>query len=227
MHRILLPAICLLLIPGCTPPAGHLFFADYDFSLVKVERLERGLRLLGPQDMDTLSTNTQYQFQFDDDLVVALCSVNTSGIGFSLQNKTDHSMKVLWDEAAFVDEYGRCHRIMHSGVKYTDKEMAQPASVIVRKGIIEDKIFPTDYIYWSEGSQYSAGRWEKKPLFLDMAYRGLGPSSFPPRMSFAEFDSMTKSKIGNVVQVLLPLQIEDVIDNYIFSFRIDSVKVHQ
>ena len=41
--------------------------------------------------------------------------------------------------------------------------------------------------------------------------------------SFTSFEQDAKSKIGKTIQVLLPLQIEDIINDYIFTFTVDDV----
>jgi hypothetical protein len=144
-------------------------------------------------------------------------------LSFLLENKTDYSIKIPWDEAAYVDEFGRSHRVMHSGVKYTDRDKPQPPSVIVRKGSIEDIVYPTDYISWSSGTRYSAGSWVEEPLFLAMDFHG---EYFKGKYSsLAQFEEAVNKNIGKQIQVLLPLQIQDVVHDYIFTFTVDKASV--
>jgi hypothetical protein len=197
-----------------------LWIASYSFSLAKVERPEKATQRYGSQKFDTLSTG-KYSFYFEDDMIRALWTVSTGNISFSIQNKTDHSIKVPWDEAAFIDEFGSSHRVMHSGIKYNDKQQPQAPSIIARRASIEDLVFPTDYVNWKEGSRYTAGKWEEKPFFPNLDFQSeLLPGKYS---TFAQFDQAVKSKSGKTVQVLLPLQIEDVINDYIFTFKVDSV----
>lgn len=207
--------------PACT---GYMAF--YSFSLQNVERPEKASQRYGLQNISTLTDDKKYKFYFEDELLRILWDINVFNMAFSLQNKTDHSIKIPWDEAAYVDENGRSHRVMHSGIKYTDREQSMPPSVIIRRGMIEDIVFPTDYIYWRKGSRYTAGSWEEKALFspyLDIhcTYR---KGDYP---SFEAFDKAAKSKIGKTIQVLLPFQIKDVVNDYIFTFKIDSVSTRQ
>lgn len=203
------------------------YMAFYSFSLQNVERPEKTSQRYGPQKIDTLSNEKKYKFYFEDELVRILWDINVLKIVFSLQNKTDHSIKIHWDEAAYMDENGRSHRVMHTGIKYTDREQSIPPSVVVRKGIIEDIVFPTDYIYWEEGSRYTTGRWKEKPLFspyLDIHCTYYQKGEYP---SFEAFDKVAKSKVGKTIQVLLPLQINDVVNDYIFTFKIEDVSTRQ
>jgi hypothetical protein len=110
---------------------------------------------------------------------------------------------------------------MHSGVKYTDRASPQAPSIIARKASIEDIVFPTDYVKWEEGSRYSAGKWGEKPFFLDNDFHGKVLKGIYSTLSSFEEDA--KSNIGKTIQVLLPLQIEDIVNDYIFTFTVDDV----
>ena len=203
------------------------YMAFYYFSLQSVERPEKANQRYGPQRIEAIRNDKKYRFYFEDDLVRISWGITPLNIVFSLQNKTDHSIKIPWDEAGYVDESGRSHRVMHSGVKYTNKEQPIPPSIVVRKGIFEDTILPTDYVYWEEGSRYTTGNWKSNPLFspyLDIHCPYLTKGTYP---SFESFDKAAKSKVGNTLQVLLPLQIEDIVNDYIFIFKIDSVETTQ
>jgi len=138
-------------------------------------------------------------------------------VAFVLNNKTDYSIRVVWNDAAFVDTGGVSHRVMHEGVKYADRNNPQPPSVIVRRGTVRDFVLPTTNVYWREGfySRYSSipGSWEHTPLL---------PISGSDRYKLkSEADGL----VGKTYQVLLPLQIEDVVNDYIFIFRIDRVEL--
>jgi len=238
--RNLIVVLFLLLLSGCMPPnysagsyatsdyspklSSTVYSAQYSFSLSNVERPEKASQRYGQQKIDTLSQK-QYHFYFEDDLVRVLWSVSSNNISFYLQNKTEHSIKIPWDEAAFIDENGSSHRVMHSGVKYNDREQPQAPSIIARKSSIEDLAFPTDYVEWKEGSEYTSGKWDEKSFFPDFDYHSKYSSGTYP--SFESFDQIAKSNVGKTLQVLLPLQIEDVVNDYIFSFKVDSVSTSQ
>ncbi len=196
------------------------YSASYKLSLSRVERPEKATSRYGQQKIDIIS-DSKYKYIFEDEMVRILWMVNSRTIAFSVRNNTDHSIKIPWDEAAFIDEKGSSHRIMHSGVKYTDRSSPQAPSIIVRKSSVEDIVFPVDYVYWSEGTRYSAGEWKERSFFPDFNFNSkllLGEYS-----SFTSFEQAAKSNIGKTIQVLLPLQIEDIINDYIFAFTVDVV----
>ncbi|MEX0719954.1 MAG: hypothetical protein WD059_04745 [Balneolaceae bacterium] len=99
------------------------------------------------------------KYVYQDSSLSIVWIPHVSKFYFELENKTNHSMKVVWDEAAFVDPNGRSMRVMHSGVKYSDRENSQPSSIVVRGGSLSDLVFPTDYVSYASG-QY--GGWRER-----------------------------------------------------------------
>ena len=212
---------------GCIPSVAidsTTYTADYDISLSKVERPEDASERYGNQVIESLDAE-KYQYYYEDDLVKVLWVVNSSNIAFSLKNKTDNSIRIPWDEGAFIDEDGSSHRIMHSGIKYTDRNQPQAPSIVARQASIEDIVVPSSYVEWSEGGQYSAGEWVTKPLLPDFDYHDNYSSG--DQTSFEEFERTVKSKVDKSIQVLLPLQIEDVVNDYIFTFEVLSASASQ
>ena len=213
-----------------------IFIAKYSISLWRVESPEKSSERYGIQKVDTISQKSEYNYSFEDDNIKILWIATSRNISFYLQNKTDHSIKIPWDEAAYVDENGFSHRVMHSGIKYIDKDKTMPPTVIVRKGFIKDIVFPTDYVYYDEGNRSyisDPSSWEKKVLLLD--YRSqYGESNVSQEdysrddsLAFEKFNKEVKLNIGKNYQVLLPLQIKDEINEYIFIFNFDDVTTKQ
>ena len=202
-----------LMIPfsGCAS-----YRAYYDIGLTEVERPAQAKARYGEQKITTTKEEGVEKYYFEDELLKILWLPSSLNISFALSNKTDHSIKIIWDEAAYVDSIGVSHRVMHSGVKYTDRNSPQPPTVVPRKGTINDLIFPSDYVDYVSG-QY--GGWREQPLF---------PSAMDqisnPNASEELLKAEAEKYLGKSVQVLLPLQIEDTINEYIFTFTVNGVK---
>lgn len=193
--------VCLLsgLLLGCaTVP-------HYDVTLREVERPTKAKERYGEQKISTVEEEDVTKYSFEDDLVNILWIVGKKQLAFVLKNKTSHSIKIIWDEAVYVDEAGSSHRIVHSGVKYTDKNSPQSPSVVIRGGTLEDSISPSDYI------SYSGGYWRTAPLLPEF-------SMAPKEVQ----EEKAREVVGKQLQVLLPLQIEGVTNEYIFLFTVDS-----
>jgi hypothetical protein len=201
--------------------------ADYDIQLVSVERPESAKERYGEMTIDSVANDTTYRFMFEDSLVKILWIATSRRIAFHLFNKTNHSIKIPWDEAAFVDENGSTHRVMHSGIRYNERESPQPASVVVRKGSIQDIVFPTDYVYFESGKY---GGWKENPLFEDLDYHfqsGYSHLNSGKYASLEQFTQVANSNVGKSYQVLLPIKIEDVVNDYIFTFEVKGVRTRQ
>lgn len=219
--KLCIMIIFLLISAGRTFATEPLYFstAAYDISLYEVERPAEAKKRYGEQRIERLQEEGIYKYYFEDEMVKILWLPSASGLSFVLSNKTNHSIKIIWDETSYVDENGLGHRTMHSGVKYTDRNNPQPPTVVVRKGSVNDVVISADKVYWREGyyGKYlsNPGEWEQLSLFLD--YRsGLGST---------ELKSEADKFKGKTFQVLLPLQIENTVNDYIFAFKINDVVI--
>lgn len=213
--------------PSYTPPPINTitsYYAKYAISLSKIERPEKASKRYGRPKIDKI-TNGKYNYKFEDAMVKVLWLFDADNIFFYIQNKTDLSIKIPWDEAAFIDDNNLSHSVMHTGVKYSDRANPQAPSIIAGKASIDDTVFPTDYVSWKEGNNYGAGSWVIQPFLLSRDIHAEKISGKYP--TFEAFESAAKSNIGKWLQVILPLQIEDVINDYIFTFVVDNVVCSQ
>jgi hypothetical protein len=193
--NIIVCIFSIILLNGCT--------STYMLSLNNVERPINAQNKYGEQKITPLTGQEFNGYGFEDKAIkiIWIANIRTS-MPFVVQNKTDQSIKIIWDEAAFVDCNGGTHRIMHSGVKYIDRSNSQPPSMVVRNGTLSDTIIPSDNIYFMSG-QY--GGWKERSLLP------------------AKDSENARYYIGKNIQVLLPLQIESITYEYIFSFIIQGV----
>ena len=85
----------------------------------------------------------------DNDLKITFI-VGTKEIDFEIYNKTDKSVKIIWDETSFIP-YGEGKKVMHKGVKYIDRNAAQVPTTIPSKTTWSDMVVPTDNVYYKQG----------------------------------------------------------------------------
>jgi hypothetical protein len=147
------------------------------------------------------------KYSYEDGLIKIVWLPGNSQFSFALLNKSDHSIKILWDEAVYVNENGSSQKIMHSGVKYIDRTNIQPPTTVVKGASIEDLVMPTDNVYFVSG-QY--GGWRETPLFKNNA------------STSEELEVIKTAYIGKTVKILLPLKIEDTTNEYLFTFKIED-----
>ena len=192
-----------IILTGCI----QLHTAYYNIDLKEVERPAKTKERYGEQKISKINENGIDKYTFEDEMVKIIWLPTAQNVNFELTNKTNHSIKIIWDETVFVDPKRASHKVMHSGVKYIDRNNSQPPSVIVKNGSISDVLIPTD------GVMFLGSSWIESPIFLNQG------------TDQAQLKVSAESYIGNIIQVLLPLQIEGVINEYLFSFEVKSVVI--
>lgn len=189
-----------MLFTGCYTAKGY-----YNVGLKEVERPEDSSKRYGEFEITTLEEGGKTKYAYEDEVIKIYWLPSTTQFNFVLENKSSNSVKVIWDEAAYVDIKGSTQRVMHSGVKYTERNNSQPPTIVLKNAKVDDLILPTENVYYVSG-QY--GGWRTAPLF---------PTSAQTK---EDLDLAIKSTVGGTVKILLPIQIEDVVNEYIFSFEI-------
>ena len=209
--KILVLGLTCLFLFGCL---GTFDVLMYDISLDEVKRPADAKKRYG--EYEIIDTDREgFKYVFEDKMIRIFWLPTSFYFGFLLENKTDHSIRLIWDEAAYVDEDGGSHRIMHSGVRYIERDSPKPPSVIVVNGKLSETIFPTDYISY-DGGRYGSG-WTKETLLPTSQSASTG--------SGQKFLEDSQVFVGKTIQVLLPIQIEDVTNDYVFTFKIEDVKL--
>ena len=130
---------------------------------------------------------------------------------------TENSIQIIWNESVYIDENGRSNRIMHKGVKYSEKSKSQPPTIVPRGVTITDTIVPVDNISYS----IVGSGWTIEPL-LPSITRSTGSA-----ITMDLFEDMARRQVGEKIQILLALKIQDVINEYIFSFTINDIEIEE
>ena len=182
----------------------------YDIGLSAVERPENAKERHGEQKIVAFQEEDTTKYGFEDDLIRIVWLPTPEEFVFDLTNKTNHSIKIIWDEALYVDENGNSKRVMHSGVKYTDRNNPQPPTTVAKSATVSDLVFPTENVDWA-GDPY--GGWQIKPLFPTYSTSG----------TTEDLLDKAKKYVGKSVQFLLPLKIEGIVNEYLFVFKVEDV----
>lgn len=163
-------------------------YNDYKFSLV---------------DQQGNVKDTGNALTYVDSSIIASFGVGKKDVSMVLKNQSSGTIKILWDESLFIKN-GNPGKVMHAGVKFTDRNQAQPPSVIPAGTTFDDVIVPTDNVYWREGyySKYgsSPGGWEKKDLLPSYTSKG--------------------DQFG----VFMPMTVGGTTKEYNFNFKVEDIK---
>jgi hypothetical protein len=168
---------------------------------------------------NSVNIKSRESLLYKDSIINIQWIPNEKEIAFVLENVTNSVISIDWNNVVYYDPSGKSCRTMHSGVKFIDRNSAQPSSTIIPKSKLEDIIFPTDNVYFKEGtySRYGStpSSWQSVELF----------SINSKDMNLAQLNAdLYKNKD---IKVLMPITYKNKTINYIFNFNISDVKVSQ
>lgn len=202
----------ILFVSGCFlfSSCGMLksYVATYSVGLNTVESPANAKQQFGETKVVSFDDGGINKYRYEDDYIDIVWYVGSKQFNFTLKNKSGHTLKINWDDVSFVDINGQVGRVMHTGVKYADRNNSQPASTIPRGASISDLLLPTENVYYVSG-QY--GGWREKYL-VPCVYNT--PEAF---------NSEAPTYVGKTMSVMMPILIENVQNDYTFTFNIDKL----
>lgn len=202
MRKLIFTILLASMLTSCVTYQGY-----YNVGLQEVERPKNATERFGESKIINFEEEGKTKYSYEDELIKIVWLPLSTQFAFTLLNKSDNSIKIIWDEAVYVDVNGSSGRVMHSGIKYIDRSNPQPPTVVVKKAKVDDIVVPTGNVYYMS-AQY--GGWTTLPLFPNQA-------STQENLNF-----LTQQYVGKTVKILLPLQIQETINEYIFSFKVDN-----
>jgi hypothetical protein len=138
------------------------------------------------------------QFQ-DADVAVAI-ELLARSFTVSLENyNTSGPIKLDWNACSLIDPDGQAHRIIHSRVKFLDRESPMPLVTIPPGAVYTETLVPSAYVHYFPKPLY----WQLTPLLPE-----------------------ANNQIGKTVTVFLPLQIKGATRNYSFRIKIRAKDVN-
>lgn len=155
--------------------------------------------------------------KFEDDKVNFEFKINDADVSFKLYNKTEKPLKIIWDEASFVNQ-GEAQKIMHKNIKFIDSEKSQAPTVIPPGAYISEIIQPIDDITLVQNSyptQYSKSYIWSKKRFLPV----LGLST-----SKKYVDTKLRPVIGRKFNIYIPVQFENKTLEYYFELEVTDIR---
>jgi hypothetical protein len=192
--------------------------ARYDITMIAVEKSVGSQKMLEEQRIETVVEGGITRYRSEDNMVRIEWRPAPVDIEFTVHNKTDSPIKIVWDEARFVDEKGISHRLIHSGIGYEERKLPQPPTVIVGGINLQDFIHPLDYFQWKEirgmKSDKQQGYWDRTP-FLPTQIKGTAE----------ELRVKAGAVLGKTFQVILPFEISNIRIDYLCIFRIANVDI--
>jgi uncharacterized protein YcfL len=137
---------------------------------------------------------------FDDTAIKIQFSISQKKIQFVLKNKTENPITIDWNKVSYIDVSMESHRVMHTGVRYIERDKPQAPTIIPPTAKVEDEIIPVDKVFYGE----YLDTWLVRPFFP------LGPEAL--------------SYKGKSFSIFMPLEINGVVKNHLFTFTIQDVE---
>ena len=204
MKRIATLFSLLALLTSC----GTTYQARYAVGLNSVESPADAKQQFGETKVVNFTEADLTKYRYEDDYIDIVWYVGTKQFNFTLKNKSNHTIKINWDDISYVDIRGNTGRVMHSGVKYIDRNASQPATSVPKGASLTDILLPVDNVYYVNG-QY--GGWREK-LLIPAYYQ-----------SKEAMETEAPTYVGKQMKILMPISIENVQNDYTFVFNIDEL----
>ncbi|WP_029275195.1 hypothetical protein [Pedobacter borealis] len=153
--------------------------------------------------LDSLTNPKNNHFVYADNNIEINWYNSTSQFNFEIRNKLNETIKIIWDDASYIDTDGSSKKVFHAGVKYIDRNNAQPPTTIIKDSKLSDLITPTENVYFSSGSY---GGWRELPLF-----------------DYSRKDVVHKYN-NKHARILLPISIGGNVQEYIFTFTVNWIE---
>lgn len=184
MKKLFLFGFIIFMMSACTT-----WQTKYEMKLTEVEVSGLIVKDLQKQDKN---------YNFEDENIKMDLAVKNELIEFSLLNKTNNTIKILWDNAVFIGIDNKSSRVIHQGIRYMDKANPQTPTVIVKQTTINDIVVPSDNIY------FFMNTWAIDPLIPE---------------------KLTKEEVVNSkIKFYVPIEINNKINEYLLTFTITDLK---
>ena len=134
------------------------------------------------------------KYTYVDNVIELVVANSEKDFSVILKNVDSHSIKIIWDEASYVDNLGLTSKVIHGETKFLEKEHSQPPTTVLSGAKLVDFICPSSNIKFD----IEKNIWQVAPLF---------PTEF------------MLEDLGEV-KLMLPIQIEDVVNEYVFVFKV-------
>lgn len=183
-----------------TSPFEKALKGSYKTALLKVEKPEDSANRYG--ETKSIQDGDVDKYSYNDSIIDIVIYGTSEQFNFVIKNVSDHSLKIIWNEAAYVGLDGSSSKIMHVGTKFSEREGDQPATTIIKGAKLDDLATPTANVYYDDG--------------ITIGYKTIGNGWKKRSMYPSEYIG----KEAGEIRLMLPIQIKDVINEYTFVFKV-------
>lgn len=207
MRKLIFIFTLVTIVSSCAVFRAHYFMS---MSSVEMNGEQQGEIL----DMTEISAdlkaradkNNLSMYAYEDNYIRAGWLVSETELYLILQNLTDATMTIEWNDAIYVSTSGNVSRLMVSGTRYIDRNSNMP-SVRIPGGMgLNETLIPVDNVYW--GTRGYGYEWIVDELV---------PSRFK---SASDLATALEENIGKHFKIVLPIAFENKVLDYTFEFEV-------
>ena len=160
----------------------------------KLFRYRLTYRLAGPAKSDTL--------QFRDANISVSFTVSDKAFDMHFTNLGNTSLKILWERAQYTDANRQAHRLMHTGIRFQDRNNPLPDQVVPPRAEVLQGVIPVSKVFFSR---------QKK--------------EYEVQTLFPLYSDAAAQLRGKTVNLFIPIEVDRAIIPYNFKIEIiDAVK---
>ena len=210
VQKLVLCLSSLILLSSCS---RDYYNAYYDMSL-NIDLPTKINKELGSKTKMDLTDKGKDYFNYEDkDFSIAIKPSNI-GFNFKIQNKTDDTIKIIWDNSAMINEDNNTERLLHAGTSYMDGNKTQLPSIIVKHTSILEYVAPQNSLRMNDGE------WSTESYFVSTVF---GKNIDVKALALKQ-EMVLKNRFKNrIIKLLLPIEINNKISYYTFNFKVDDV----
>jgi hypothetical protein len=190
MIRFALP-IATALLAGCLPVRPGV---TYSMPLVEVRRPAHAAQRWGEYRIEPTDSTG---YTYDDELLTVLVVPLRGTFAATIENKSDHSMQLLWSEAAYVGPDGSASAVTNGETRRIDVGREQPASMIPAHSTLAVVAIPNTHIQ--------------------------GTAPYTSIADFIPLDESATEMDQKEARLVLPIRVQDVTNEYTLVFRLEDV----
>jgi hypothetical protein len=167
----------------------------YDFSLLDVQRPAQSSGKSGMVKIERVPDTASIKYRYSDTCFDMVVCFTVNQFEFTLKNKTAGSVVIDWEKCAFISPRGVRKRVVHRGINYAQKEVVQSPTLVYKGETVSDIMIPSGHI---TSYLYGSGGWTITPMF-------------------------SAGDAGKNVKVIVALRINGVVNEYVFTMRVNAV----
>ena len=89
------------------------------------------------------------ELQFKDKTIGVSFTLGEQSFQMRFENVADVPVKIQWERAQYVDVTGQTQRLMHSGIRYVDRNNPIPDQTVAPHGVVEEAVIPVKNVFVS------------------------------------------------------------------------------